>query len=246
MRGHRPQRVSHPLRIVIIRRSYPELRNFVHISEDNPVEPLRRVRLNTLMAGMAANDDAMTAALMVEFRPELERAARFHATSLGHRSLTSGDVSSMVAEFAMTIADAAAGWRPDGALPWTWAKARLRQVAIDMLVQPAIDLGFEGDDLADEGSQAFGVDNDGEFFGTLVELAHTRLELRPVVIALAGATPHHREIALSYRMQQRQGDPSPSHSVAAWHNTTPANVRQIARRVWRRLDGVDLDDMMVS
>ncbi len=212
------------------------------------MERERRARLADLMAAMAEGDDAMIVTLMVEFRPELEAAARFHARQVSSTVVTDGDVNSLVAEFAMAIADVSRSWKPTGSLPWTYAKARLRQVTIDLLVAPAIDLGFDGDDLAGEGSRVLDVasiDDDVEHFGRLVAMSSEHPELQEIVDRLAGASGRHVEIALTYRMQQLQGDEHASTSVADWFQTTPNNVRQITKRVFARLDDLDLDAMMV-
>ena len=212
------------------------------------MERERRARLADLMAAMAEGDDAMIVAFMVEFGPELETAARFHARSLSV-PVTDSDVLSLVAEFAMAIGDAARSWKPSGSLPWTYAKARLRQITIDLLIAPpAIDLGFDGDDTAGEGSRVLGVasmNDDGECFGRLAAMASDRPQLQEIVDRLAGANGRHVEIALTYRMQQLQGDEHASESVAEWFETSKDNVRKIAERVFGLLDDLDLDAMMV-
>lgn len=211
--------------------------------------PDRRARLEHIMAGLAAGDDAMIVALMREFAPELERAARFHARSVTTAPVTDGDITGLVADFAFAIAAVAKSWRADGgALPWTFARAALRQVAIDVLVTPAemrtsLDDGKFGD-IADEGSRALGCD-EGECLGTLIDLAQRVPAVRAVVSRWDGVPDLHLEIALEYRMQQMQGDPSAAATIAERYGKSTQNVRQIASRVWRRADGAH-PDMMVS
>lgn len=211
------------------------------------MERERRARLADIMSAMAGGDDAMIVALMHEFRPELERAVRFHARNVSSRPITSADVNSLVADYAMTISDVAHSWRADGgSLPWTYATARLRQVTLDFLVAPDVDLGFVGDDIADEGSVVLGgLADEGEHFETLVEMSESVPGLDEIVTRLAGASGRHVEIALTYRLQQLQGDEHASANVAEWFQTNPDNVRQITRRVFARLDDLDLDAIMV-
>lgn len=212
--------------------------------------PERRVRLEQIMAGLAAGDDAMVAALMREFGPELERAARFHAGTVAAGHVSEGDIVSLVADFAFVIADAAKSWRADGgALPWTFARRALRQVAIDHLVTPAqmrssLDDGTFGD-VADEGSRALGFE-DGECLGTLIDIAERVPAVAAMIELWQGVPDEQLEIALEYRMQQNQGDPSAAATIADRYDKSPANVRKIASRVWQRVNDIELDDMMVS
>ncbi len=216
----------------------------------NPMSPDRRARLEALMAGMAAGDDAMISALMFEFRDELERAARFHANSVSPSTPNDGDIVGLVADFAFVIADVAKSWRPDGgALPWTFARRALRQKAIDVLVTPielrkSLDDGNFGD-IADEGSRALGV-IDGEYLGTLIDMADQMPEVAKVLDRLSSASDEHVAIALEFRIQRQQGDRSAAATVAERFDKTPANVRQIHHRVWKQLADLELDDMMVS
>ncbi|MCP3935061.1 MAG: hypothetical protein GY708_06785 [Actinomycetia bacterium] len=186
----------------------------------NPIAPDRRARLEQIMAGLAAGDDAMISALMFEFGPELERAARYHAKQVATGPVRDGDIVGLTADFAFAVAHAAKSWRPDGgALPWTFARRALRQLAIDVLVTP-------------------------------VQLRRSLAEGVPAVRVVLDrwhtVPDQHITIALEYRMQQQQGDPSAAATVAERHAKTADNVRQIASRVWRRVADVEFDDIMVS
>lgn len=204
------------------------------------MDTTRRERLRDVMAAMAVGDTAMVFSLVNEFGDELEKAARYHVRSLDLR-VGDDDIKALVNEFAMALFDAGGAWRADGgALPWVWASRRLRQIVIDQLLPPTfmedvLGSGVELGDETGEGSRPLGENDDTEWSGILAELAVVNVDARRVWEECKNHNPRNVEVFISYRIQQAQGDPAPSETVAEQFGLTPANVRQIAKRMGDRL-----------
>ena len=121
-------------------------------------------------------------------------------------------------------------WSTDGgALPWQWAKSRIRSLAHQ-------GIGFMADDLDRHGDAQ-----------ESVEVLHPQLDERvgrdvlaeldhPVVRLLAGAlercvSTRNQNIWLEVEMEKQAGNGAPAPTVAVRHGLSEANVRQICRRV---------------
>ena len=116
-----------------------------------------------------------------------------------------------------------------GALPWQWAKSRIRGLAHQ-------GIGFVADDLDRHGDAQ-----------ESVEVLHPQLDERvgrdvlaeldhPVARLLAGALDRRvpkrsQNIWLEVEMEKQAGNRAPAPTVAARHGLSEANVRQICRRV---------------
>ena len=121
-------------------------------------------------------------------------------------------------------------WSTDGgALPWEWAKSRIRNLTHRGIGFIADDLDRHGD--AQECSEVQSRQPD-ERAGrdVLAELDH------PVVRLLAGTldrcvSKRNQNIWLEVEMEKQAGNGAPGPTVAVRHGLSEANVRQICRRV---------------
>jgi hypothetical protein len=95
------------------------------------MHPTRRHRLEEVMAGLAAGDDAFCWALVTEFGDELAAAVRRVLADMGRRDVLSerGRVEGMAIDIALHLRDHGARWNPTGgALPWVWAERAVRAI----------------------------------------------------------------------------------------------------------------------
>jgi len=206
------------------------------------MEPERRARLEEIMARLAAGDEAMVFALVEEFAPELARQVRHIARSAG-QSLTNEEVNDLVIDSALVLADVAQAWRPDGgALPWTWARGRVRSAVFAELFGPhpvdPTDLDIDDDP---EGSRPVGQPScEPDWIGVFSDLADKDTRVAEVSAVLGALPPRNRDVYIEFRLQQSLGDPSPANTVAPMFGVTPANVRKIVQRTRQRLVGAGL------
>ncbi len=206
------------------------------------MEPQRRIRLVQIMTALAVGDHAMVFALIEEFEVELTRQVRHIARAAG-RQLSPEQVADLVVDCGLVLAEVAAAWRPDGgALPWTWARARLAQVVHRELFGPEpVDPADLGNIDGPEGSgpvRPAAVEPD--WCGILSGLAAGRRDVAGVVVELEQVSERNRQVFLEFRLQQDLGDPSPANTVADMFDLQPANVRQIVQRTRRRLEAAGL------
>jgi hypothetical protein len=201
------------------------------------MEAAQRDRLREVMSGMAQGDAAMLVALVVEFGPPLRNLVRRTVFSFGRRDLLTddADVTDLVTTAALEIFDRAGGWDPDGAPPWLWAERAIRAALAQRAGHALADI--EPDRLDDTPvQQTLSPALDGDARRVLVRIA----ELEPRAAMWWNAvgtltTDRNRNVYFEYEVQKALGDRSPAHTVAALFGLTPANVRQIARRVRIRL-----------
>jgi RNA polymerase sigma factor (sigma-70 family) len=207
------------------------------------MEPERRQRLEDIMARMAAGDEAMVFCIVEEFGAELARQVHHFARS-ANRRLTPGEVNDLVMDSALVLAEVAGAWRPDGgALPWTWARHRVRSVVFAELFGPyPVDPAELRGDEDPEGSRPVGApSSEPDWCGVLSDLADRNVEVAEFAAALDELSPRNREVFIEFRLQQELSDPSPANTVAAMFDLQPANVRQIVRRARGRLAAAGLD-----
>ena len=201
----------------------------------------RRERLEHLMAQLAAGDGRAAFLLAGEFSGPIGSAVRAHLADLGIHDVDRDELDPLVIDVCIMLAGVAGAWRADGgAAPWQWAYHRVRQVVSGFVGQHADTLdeavldrpappeapGHEPDviDLLDGLAQDW----------PLVALVREGLELV--------ASARDRAILLEVAVQTEMGDPSPSVTVAAMRQMTPAAVRKVVSRTRHRLHGLATDD----
>lgn len=201
----------------------------------------RRERLEYLMAQLAAGDGQAACALAVEFSGPIGSAVRVHLGDLGIHDVDRDELDPLVIDVCIMLADVASAWRADGgAAPWQWAYHRVRQVVsrfvgqhADTLDEAVLDRAAPPEAASDEPDLMDVLDGlAGDW--PLVALVREGLELV--------ASARDRAILLEVAVQTEMGDPSPSVTVAAMREMTPAAVRKVVSRTRHRLHGLATGD----
>lgn len=190
------------------------------------------------MAALAA-DRARVVAFVAAHGDRLAVVARYHLGELGRRDLARDpdEVQGLVWDIALVIQAHAGAWRPDGALPWTWAYRPIRSAVAAHVGHARADVEIDQlDDVTPPPTPSVDVDFDA------VADRHPLLGLVRQALAEVPAKELHRQVHLEYRQQVGLGDPSPSRTVGAMFGLSEANVRQIDRRVRKQLTAVVLGD----
>lgn len=206
----------------------------------HPRTPVDTDLLATCMAGMAAGDASLLWAFLDAFGDRLAGVVRGALRDF-HREDVARDadaVHGLVLDVAFVLFDRAPGWRPGGAAPWHWARAAVRAEVAARIGHRTEVLDLDRLDREAEAPPVAVAPGAGGPGGSA---ALDRLAAgHPAVAAFterldAVASPRDRQVFAEYLLQQSQGDPSPSHTVAAILGLTPANVRQIVCRVRGRV-----------
>ncbi|MCB0995451.1 MAG: sigma-70 family RNA polymerase sigma factor [Acidimicrobiales bacterium] len=206
--------------------------------EREPTTPEQRRRLlEQCMAAMAAGDAAFMFTFLHEFGPQVERVVRSIVAEMGRRDVLADpdEVHGLVQDAVMVVFERSPGWRPDGALPWTWAYRAIRAEVARRVGHRTIGLQ-DGDGDGADGEVSDGADLGGGAVACLtvddvsaLEAVHADVALVIEAIRSVGSSRDQR-VFLEYALQRGLGDPSASQTVAAEFGLTEANVRQIARR----------------
>jgi DNA-directed RNA polymerase specialized sigma24 family protein len=197
-----------------------------------------RVRVAALMARMAAGDQGAVFELYDDCGARLAAVMRAHLAAVGVRDAPREEVDGLVMDACLELFACSGAWRPDGgALPWTWAAARLRGLAARWVGVHADELDEAAFDAA---SGAVGPapwsGDEGSAYEVLREAGrhHGLAALLLDGLGLVGS-PRDQAIVLELRLQADLGDPSPSHTVAVGLGSSPDAVRQVSSRMRRRL-----------
>jgi hypothetical protein len=194
------------------------------------------------MARMAVGDAAFMFTFAERFGSHVRRVVRVCLGEMGRDDVLrdEDELRSLVLDACYVIYERSSGWRPGGALPWTWARLAIR-AEIGRAVGHHTVRGDDQDFESSDADSDRGNDGDDGMLGTddFAELARRH----PTVALLADAvrsvgSPRDQRIFIQYRLQKGLGDPSPAHVVAAEFGVTPANVRQIDCRMRRRVAAV--------
>lgn len=196
-----------------------------------------RTELARLMASMAAGDHAALFPFITEFGAQLAGTVRRLLVSLNRPDVARNreDVDYLVQSAAFVLFERSAAWDPQGALPWTWAERAIRAEVVRWLGHPAVE--WDKHDHAGDQGEAVMVTPD------LVDLADDHHELHRLLIALdAIASERDAQVHLEYQVQKALGDRSPANTVAEMFDLSPANVRQIDRRIRLKLSELKAND----
>lgn len=195
----------------------------------------RQAEVAALMARMADGDTDAVFDLYEAFGAPLAATMRRHLAAVGVAAAPREEVDGLVIDACLELFECSPAWRPDGgALPWTWARSRLRALA-------ARHVGIHADELDDAGlegrPEVTAWDGDeGSAHEVLVGLAGAVPMAALLLDGLARVgSPRDQAIVLELRLQAALGDPSPSHTVAAGFGASPDAVRQVGSRMRRRL-----------
>ena len=201
----------------------------------------RRERLEYLMGQLATGDSRAAFVLAAEFSGPIGAAVRTHLGELGIHDVDRDELDPLVIDVCIMLAGVAGAWRADGgAAPWQWAFHRVRQVVsrfvgqhADTLDEALLDRPAPPEAEGDEPDLMDVLDGLAREW-PLVDLVREGLELV--------ASVRDRAILLEVALQAEMGDPSPSITVAAMREMTPAAVRKVVSRTRRRLHGLASDD----
>lgn len=200
-----------------------------------PAPEVDRERLVAVMAAAAAGEPGAPVALASEFGAPLTAVVRSELRRHHVHRVDADDLGGLVLDCAFALADCAGGWDPDGALPWTWARARLAAVVSAWVGQFAESFDVDRHDRMANGSTAWGA-HEPAFTEVLGHLA----KRNPVVALVREAldevgSPGDQELLLTYAAQQRAGDHSPAVTLSAMTGLSPDAVRQRVSRMRRGL-----------
>jgi hypothetical protein len=196
--------------------------------------------LATLMADMA--DDVAKIVPFVQVHGDrLAGVVRHHLRQLNRRDLAADhdEVQGLVWEVALFLQQHAGAWQPGSALPWTWAKRGIAKRIADYIGHARADVDVDVLDLTPDRPWAAGTTEVGlEDLGAdpVVDLLRRALDL-------IHCSERDRRVHVEYRRQSASGDRSPAHTVGALFDLSPANVRQIDRRVRAKLQALAGSDV---
>ena len=195
----------------------------------------RRERLAEIMA-MAAEDESAVVALYLEFGEEIGSVIRFLVPRRGGAHLDEDDLDALTFDACLVLARLAGSWRADGgALPWTWARARLDTLVCERIGPVTTPLVRE-EQLGATPAPFAAVLDDGAAGTTLSTLARGDERCALLLEALdRSVSPTDAEVLLRLRVQLDSGDPSPSHTVADELGVLAPAIRQRASRARRKL-----------
>lgn len=201
---------------------------------------LDRALLVRLMAAMAAGDQAALFPFIEEFGDRLAGSVRHTLRSLGRHDMANDarNIDYLVQSAAFVIHDRAGSWDPDGALPWTWARAAIRHEIVSWLGHPSVEL-LEQLAYDVEPATAGAAVADVDFEQLSASYPLIGLLVRAVRQV---ANERDAEVHLEYQAQKSMGDRQPAHTVADMFDLSPANVRKINQRVRSRLSDLAATD----
>lgn len=190
------------------------------------------------MGRMSGGDRAAAFEMFMEVGDAVRGTVARVARGLNATHLTKDDLDALALDVCMELLPLSRSWdAAGGALPWVWARGRVATIVSDYVGQYASPFdearsdgpsGIHGADLEDLPD----------------EVAMARLARREPLAALLldalGSVASDRDlrVVLLFAVQQAQGDPSPSHTVADATGLKADNVRQIVSRTRRRLHGL--------
>lgn len=194
-----------------------------------------------LMGRMAAGDNSAVFELYERFGARLAAVMRRHLAVVGVPAAPREDVDGLVIDACFELLACSGAWRADGgAMPWTWAAARLRGLAArhvgmhaDVLDAGGAEAGADGEAAGDGPAWSGDEGSAREVLAGVVD-HHELAALLVDGLAQVGS-PRDQAILLELRLQAELGDPSPSHTVAAGIGASPDAVRQVSSRLRRRL-----------
>lgn len=204
------------------------------------MEKERFDRLVEIMAAIAGGDRAATASLYIEFGGPIAGFIRREAATFGV-TLTADDLDGLVIDACLALGPLARSWDPaKGALPWTWARLRLRKLVSDQIGQHTDTFDADRHDTAansdSESVQTASEDRDDlDALAALAGDGHPLASLLTEAFSECGIGLRNQSIVVGYQLQAEQGDPSPARTIGARHDLAPDAVRQVVARARRKL-----------
>jgi len=247
--GHAPHNVPHNAPAPSSRRGRPAAAAttapvWIRVGGDGARSPQRwaapppevdRERLAAVMAAAAAGDPGAPVTLASEFAAPLGAVVRSELRRHHVHRVDNDDLGGLVLDCAFALVDCAGAWDPDGALPWTWARARLVAVVSAWVGQFAESFEVERHDRMGNASTVW-----GSHEPAFTDVLHHLAARNPVVALVREAldevgSARDQELLLTYAAQQRAGDHSPAVTLSAMSGLSPDAVRQRVSRMRRSL-----------
>ena len=195
-----------------------------------------RAEITEVMRRIVAGDPAAVVTFMDRFGHRVRFVVRRILEDMGRLDVRDDidELHGLVTDACLVVTDRAAGWSPDGALPWTWAYLAIRAKVGQVVGHRVVELEESLMDDHDTGPPVTVLDE-------LASHGFIRLACRDPYVRLlidslrTVSSTRDYEVVLDYVVQKSNGDPSPSQTVATMYDISSANVRQIFSRIRRRL-----------
>lgn len=200
-----------------------------------------RERLVAVMAALAAGDPSATFDLSREFSGPLAAVVRVELRRCNVVRVDDDELAGLVLDVSLALAEVAPAWDPTGALPWHWARHRVRAVVGAWVGQ------FADSWDPDRHAPVAAVEPWSGPEPSMLEVLGGLADQHPAIALLAEAlaevgSARDQELLLAYVVQQQAGDPSPSVTLGLLTGRSPDAVRQAVSRVRRRLRRLVADD----
>lgn len=201
-----------------------------------------RARLVAIMGAMADGDPTATFDLAREFGGPLAAVVRVELRRRNVFRIEDEELGGLVLDVSLAISDVAASWDPTGALPWHWARHRVRAVVDHWLGQFADPWDPDRHAPGPSGVQPWS-GPEPSMLDVLGHLAgqHPAIALLAEALAAVGTT-RDQELLMGYVVQQQSGDPSPAVTLGLLTGRSPDAVRQAVARMRRRLRQLVAED----
>jgi DNA-directed RNA polymerase specialized sigma24 family protein len=184
---------------------------------------------------MSEGDQAAAFELYAEVGDAVRGSVARVARGLNATHLSGEDLDALTLDVCMELLSLSRSWDPaGGALPWVWANRRVTTIVSRYVGQ--YGFSYEDERLADTAAV-----HHADLDDIPDEVALARLARREPLAALlldaltSLVSERDLRVVLLFAVQQTQGDPSPSHTVADATGLRPDNVRQIVSRTRRSL-----------
>jgi len=195
----------------------------------------RDQRLRDVMAALAEGDRSATFDLYAEFGGPIRAWVRRLLRRLGVDSIPATELDGLVIDACLELQACAASWDPEGgALPWVWAERRLLAVVSRWVGQHGDSLDDREDAVALMVASPVGRGAEPGVIELLERLDDPTCRLLREALE-AVASVRDREIVLEVGLQRSLGDASPAVTIGPSVGLRPDAVRQVLRRVRRRL-----------
>jgi hypothetical protein len=193
-----------------------------------------REAVTAVMARLAAGEQGAVWDLHDLAEPALTRILRAEARRIDVR-LADDDVFDLTLDAAIDLAALARSWKPDGAMPWVWARRRVAALVHAHVGTFASALDDEHLELATPRPVAP--------TEAPLEVLRSAAQRHPAARALqqrlvAAVSPRDAEIWLGVLIEKASGNRSPAVTVATDHGMRADAVRKVVQRVGARLDEV--------
>ena len=191
-------------------------------------------RVAEVMGRLADGDKQAVWELHDLAEPWLRRMVRAEARRIEFR-LGDDDVVDLTLDAAIELGRLAPSWRPDGALPWVWARRRINALVhahIGQLCRPLDDEHLEVEAPAPPAPAA----RPREVLRSLAT-RHPAAQVLHEQLTLA-VSERDADIWLGVQIEKGGGNRSPAVTVAAETGLRPDAVRKVVQRVGERLGQV--------